>query len=350
MKGNSRIGAEKGAGKMESDPSRHTDSTAADDLAGTEGQTPFPRPLFPPQSAVRNRIDRLGELFISAVAFVVIAIIFLIFVYVAREAAPLAWRTIDGISIWSPFQTPYTWQPVGGVPKFNILPLIVGTLKVTLIAMLLATPLALAAALYTAEFAPPSLREWIKPAVEVLAGIPSVVIGFFVLIVLASWLQDAFGFQFRLNALSAGIGLAFAVIPLIYTVSEDALTSVPKLYREASLALGASKPQTAVRVVLPAASPGIFAALVLGFGRAIGETMIVLLASGNASMLSLSPFVPVRTLSATIASELGEVVFGGGHYRVLFLIGVVLFLITSLLNSIGARYNRRLRQRLSGTA
>ena len=350
MKGNSRIGAEKGAGKMESDPSRHTDSTAADDLAATEGQTPFPRPLFPPQSAVRNRIDRLGELFISAVAFVVIAIIFLIFVYVAREAAPLAWRTIDGISIWSPFQTPYTWQPVGGVPKFNVLPLIVGTLKVTLIAMLLATPLALAAALYTAEFAPPSLREWIKPAVEVLAGIPSVVIGFFVLIVLASWLQDAFGFQFRLNALSAGIGLAFAVIPLIYTVSEDALTSVPKLYREASLALGASKPQTAIRVVLPAASPGIFAALVLGFGRAIGETMIVLLASGNASMLSLSPFVPVRTLSATIASELGEVVFGGGHYRVLFLIGVVLFLITSLLNSIGARYNRRLRQRLSGTA
>ena len=350
MKGNSRIGAEKGAGKMESDASRRRDSTAADDLAATEGQTPFPRPLFPPQSAVRNRIDRLGELFISAVAFVVIAIIFLIFVYVAREAAPLAWRTIDGISIWSPFQTPYTWQPVGGVPKFNILPLIVGTLKVTLIAMLLATPLALAAALYTAEFAPPSLREWIKPAVEVLAGIPSVVIGFFVLIVLASWLQDAFGFQFRLNALSAGIGLAFAVIPLIYTVSEDALTSVPKLYREASLALGASKPQTAIRVVLPAASPGIFAALVLGFGRAIGETMIVLLASGNASMLSLSPFVPVRTLSATIASELGEVVFGGGHYRVLFLIGVVLFVITSLLNWIGARYNRRLRQRLSGAA
>ena len=349
MKGNSRIGAEKGAGKMESAPSRHADSTAADDPA-TEGQTPFSRPLFPPQSAVRNRIDRLGELFISAVAFVVIAIIFLIFIYVAREAAPLAWRTIDGISIWSPLQTPYTWQPVGGVPKFNILPLIVGTLKVTLIAMLLATPLALAAALYTAEFAPPSLREWIKPAVEVLAGIPSVVIGFFVLIVLASWLQDAFGFQFRLNALSAGIGLAFAVIPLIYTVSEDALTSVPKLYREASLALGASKPQTAIRVVLPAASPGIFAALVLGFGRAIGETMIVLLASGNASMLSLSPFVPVRTLSATIASELGEVVFGGGHYRVLFLIGVVLFLITSLLNWIGARYNRRLRQRLSGAA
>ena len=240
------------------------------------------------------------------------------------------------------------WQPVGGIPKFNVLPLVVGTFKVTLIAMLLGTPLALAAALYTAEFAPPSLREWIKPAVEVLAGIPSVVVGFFVLIVLASWLQDAFNFEFRLNAVSAGIGLAFAVIPLVYTVSEDALTSVPKLYREASLALGASKAQTAIRVVLPAASPGIFAALVLGFGRAIGETMIVLLASGNASTLSLSPFVPVRTLSATVASELGEVVFGGGHYRVLFLLGVILFIITSIVNWVGARYNRRLRQRLFG--
>jgi phosphate transport system permease protein len=295
-------------------------------------------------------MDRAGEFFISVVAFIAIAIIFLIFIYVAREAAPLLWRTIDGASISTPFKAPYSWQPISGVPKYNILPLITGTLKITLIAMFFATPLGLAAALYTAEFAPPRLREWIKPAIEVLAGIPSIVVGFFVLIVLASWIQNVLGFEFRLNALTAGIGLAFAVIPLIYTVSEDALTSVPRAYREASLALGASKSQTAIRVVLPAASPGVFAALVLGFGRAIGETMIVLLASGNASILSLSPFVPARTLSATIASELGEVVFGGGHYRILFLIGVVLFIITSTLNWIGARYNRRLRTRLFGSA
>lgn len=298
----------------------------------------------------RRRIDRIAEKLIFGMALLAMSIIFLIFVYVAREAAPLAWRSFEGITISTPFQPPYDWQPVGGVSKFNVFPLILGTLKVTLIAMLFATPLALAAALYTAEFAPPSLREWLKPAVEVLAGIPSVVIGFFALIVLATWVQDTFGFEYRLNALTAGIALSFAVIPLIYTVSEDALTAVPKLYREASLALGASKVQTAVRVVLPAASPGIFAALVLGFGRAIGETMIVLLASGNAPILSLSPAVPVRTLSATIASELGEVVFGGGHYRVLFLIGVILFIITALLNSIGARYNRRLRVRLFGSA
>lgn len=298
----------------------------------------------------RRLLDRVAEKLIFGIALLAISIICLIFVYVAREAAPLAWRSFDGLTISSPFQPPYDWQPVGGVPKVNVFPLILGTIKVTLIAMLFATPLALAAALYTAEFAPSWLREWIKPGIEVLAGIPSVVVGFFALVVLASWVQDAFGFEYRLNALNAGIALSFAVIPLIYTVSEDALTAVPRLYREASLALGASKAQTAVRVVLPAATPGIFAALVLGFGRAIGETMIVLLASGNAALLSLSPAVPVRTLSATIASELGEVVVGGGHYRVLFFLGVILFIITSVLNWIGARYNRKLRERLFGSS
>jgi len=298
----------------------------------------------------RRLIDRIAEKLIFGFALFAIAIIFLIFVYVAREAIPLAWSMIDGVSLWSAFQSPVFWQPVSGVPKFNVFPLILGTFKVTLIAMLLATPLALAAALYTAEFAPPRLREWIKPAVELLAGIPSVVVGFFALIVFASWVQDTFGFEFRLNAFTAGVALSLAVIPIIYTVTEDALTSVPKLYREASLALGASRSQTAIRVVLPAASPGIFAALILGFGRAIGETMIVLLVSGNAAIMSLSPVVPVRTLSATIAAELGEVVFGGGHYRILFLIGSLLFIITSVLNWMGDRLNRRLRRRLFGSA
>jgi ABC-type phosphate transport system permease subunit len=180
-----------------------------------------------------------------------------------------------------------------------------GTLKVTLIAMLIGTPLALGGALYVGV-APVRLREWIKPGIELLAGIPSVVMGFFALIVLASWLQARFGLEFRLNALNAGIALALAIIPIIYTVSEDALNAVPQSYREASLALGASKIQTAVRVVLPAAMPGIGAAMILGFGRAIGETMIVLMASGNAAYLSLSPLTSARTLSATIAAELGS--------------------------------------------
>ena len=208
----------------------------------------------------------------------------------------------------------------------------------------------MAAALYTAEFAPGRIREWIKPAIELLAGIPSVVLGSFALLVLASWVQDAFGIVYRLNALTAGIALALAIIPIIYTISEDALTAVPRLYREASLALGASKAQTAVRVVFPSAIPGIAAAIILGFGRAIGETMIVLMVSGNSAILSLDPALPVRTLSATIAAEMAEVVVGSGHYRILFFIGTLLFLITAVLNWVGDRFNRRLRERLFGSS
>lgn len=296
----------------------------------------------------RQLLDRLAETLIISFASVAIAIILLIFVYVGREALPLVWETVDGASVLSAFSPPAEWQPVSLNPRYNVFPLVLGTLKVTLIAMLIGTPIALAAALYTSEFAPVRIREWIKPAIELLAGIPSVVMGFFALIVLASWLQDHFALQFRLNALNAGIALALAIIPIIYTVTEDALNAVPQHYREASLALGASKIQTAVRVVFPAAMPGVGAAMILGFGRAIGETMIVLMASGGAAYLSLSPFVSTRTLSATIAAELGEVVFGGGHYRILFFIGTLLFIVTSVLNWLGDRYNRRMRRKLFG--
>ena len=299
----------------------------------------------------RRAADRIAEVLIRVVALVAIAIILLIFVYVGREALPLATGSNpDGLSLLSPFSAPYSWQPVSNVPKYSVFPLIIGTIKVTIIAMLIATPLSLAAALYTAEFAPSRLREWVKPAIELLAGIPSVVLGFFALMVLATWVQAALNIPYRLNALTAGIALAFAIIPIIFTVSEDAMTAVPKLYREASLALGASKGQTAIRVVLPAAIPGIAAAIILGFGRAIGETMIVLMVSGNSATWSLDPTTPVRTLSATIAAEMAEAVFGSGHYRILFFIGALLFIITGVLNWAGDRLNRRLRQRLFGSA
>jgi len=284
-----------------------------------------------------------------AFASIAIGIILLIFVYVGREALPLLWETSEGASLAATFGEPFKWQPVSATPGYNVIVLILGTLKVTAIAMVLATPLALAAALFTSEFTGPKFREWVKPAIEMLAAIPSVVMGFFALIVLASWLQQQFGIEFRLNALNAGIALALSIIPIIYTVTEDALTAVPQHYREASLALGASKTQTALRVVFPAAMPGVGAAMILGFGRAIGETMIVYMAAGGAALLSLSPLVPTRTLSATVAAELGEVVVGGGHYRVLFFLGTLLFIITSVLNWIGDRYNRRMRIRLFGT-
>ena len=298
----------------------------------------------------RKAADRIAEKLIFAVALAAAAIIGLIFIYVGREALPVVTGSSEGITLGSLFTSPYTWQPVSIEPKYNVLPLIIGTLKITLIAMLVAVPLGLAAAVYTAEFAPPRLREWVKPAIELLAGIPSVVLGFFALMVLATWLQSGFRLTYRLNALTAGIALAFAVIPIIYTVSEDALAAVPRLYREASLALGASKGQTAFRVVLPAAVPGVAAAIILGFGRAIGETMIVLMVSGNSATLSLNPSVPARTLSATIAAEMAEAVVGSGHYQVLFFIGALLFIMTALINWIGDRFNRRLRERLFGQA
>jgi phosphate transport system permease protein len=182
-----------------------------------------------------------------------------------------------------------------------------------------------------------------------LAGIPSVVLGFFALIVLASAIQDIFDFTFRLNAINAGIALGLAVIPIIYTLSEDALNAVPRQYREASLALGATTWQTAWTVALPAALPGIFASIVLGFGRAVGETMIVLMASGNAGIISWNFGESIRTLSATIAAELGEVVFGTAHYHALFFIGALLFVVTFAINLSGALYVERLKAKLTGS-
>jgi phosphate transport system permease protein len=223
------------------------------------------------------------------------------------------------------------WIPVSLRPKYGLLPLFMGSLKVALVALFIAAPFAIFAALFTSSFAPAWLKETLKPVIEMLAAFPSVVVGFFALSVLASLLQNLFGLQFRLNAFVGGVALALAIIPVIYTISDDALTAVPASFVEASLALGASKWQTVLFVVLPAALPGIFAAVLLGVGRAIGETMIVLMATGNAAMLSANPFESVRTLSATIGAEMAEVVFGDMHYSVLFFIGVLLFIFSFTL-------------------
>ena len=304
--------------------------------------------------------DWLVKQAIHFAAIVTISLIVLIFVFVGREALPVltsaaVHKEVTLHTLFLPQNygsaeapLPYVWQPVSEVPKYSLMPLLFGTLKVTLVAMLFAVPLSILAAIYSAEFAPFWLREVIKPVVELLAGIPSVVLGFFALIVLASWLQDRFGLDYRLNAINAGVALGLAIIPIIYTVSEDALTSVPRSYREASLALGVSPWKTATSVVLPAAIPGIFAALVLGFGRAMGETMIVLMASGNAAVTSFKFTDSVRTVSATVAAELGEVVFNSPHYYVLFFLGTLLFVTTFLLNMMGEYLVGQLKRRLAG--
>ena len=333
---------------------------------------------------------RLGEFliekFITAVSFLSFAFIALIFVFVFREAAPIfSGPTQQGAIEAAPAkqesygddtpsaETPpatteqksseslgegnatitnlidTNWQPVSSQPKFGLIPLVVGSLKVTVVAILVASPIAILAALFTSMFAPKWAKELLKPAIEILAGFPSVVIGFFALITIATFLQNVFGYQYRLNAFIGGIALSLAVIPIIYTITEDSLSRIPRVMTEASLALGASKWQTALFVVLPAATPGIFAGILLGLGRAFGETMIVLMATGNASMLSASLFEPVRTMSATIGAEMAEVVFGDTHYTVLFLIGAILFLFTFSLNAIAELFiRRRLMKRFEG--
>ena len=235
-----------------------------------------------------------------------------------------------------------TWMPVSDNPRYGLWPLFLGTLKVTLVALLFAAPISILAAIYTAMFAKPRIREIIKPVIELLAGFPSVVIGFFALMVMATVFQNIFGYASRLNAFVGGVAMGLAAIPIIYTLTEDALTAIPKTFTEASLGLGASRRQTAFYVILPAAVPGIFAAVVLGLGRIFGETMIALMATGNAAMISINPFDSVRTLSATIGAEMAEVVFGDTHYNVLFLIGSLLFIFTFALNALAEFYFKNL--------
>lgn len=304
--------------------------------------------------------ERLIEGAIRLSAGLAIVSLVLIFVFIGKEALPLFTSPEaraeagmgrlfgTGSASTGDIATTYVWQPVSEEPKYSFWPLIAGTLKATAVALLFALPLALGAALFTSEFAPPALREVVKPVIELLAGIPSVVLGFFALIVMATFFQNAFGLDYRLNTWNAGFALGLAVIPIVYTVAEDALSAVPQSFRAGSIALGATPWQTARRVVLPAAFPGLFAASVLGFGRAIGETMIVLMASGNAAILSWNPGLPFRSLSATVAAELGEVVNGSPHYHVLFFIGVLLFVFTFLINLAGQVWVHRLQKRLVG--
>jgi len=324
-----------------------------------------------------RRKFRLGEFLaenvIRSVSFVSFAIIVLIFVFVFRETSQIFYPKDSTISEQYLQSESYgdipeegeaqteqygsllkekvdvadienltgkDWQPVGEKPKYGLLPLFIGSLKVTLMAILFGAPIAIFAAIYSALFAPKKIREFIKPTIELLASFPSVVIGFFALVTLATIFQDLFGTTYRLNAFVGGFAMALAVIPIVYTITEDSLVAVPKYYSEASLALGATNWQTAFFVILPAATPGIFAALLLGFGRAFGETMIVLMATGNAPISSINPFEPVRTLSATIGAEMAEVVFGDMHYSVLFLIGSLLFIVTFLINAVAEFYVR----------
>ena len=330
-------------------------------MQATAIQETLPAPVLTAAARRRQLRERLIAGAIRLMALTGIAALVLILVFVGKEALGLfldaeARHEASLEKMFLPQVTRpgrpavFVWQPVGSVPKVSMIPLFIGTLKTTLVSMAIAVPVGIAGALYAAEFAPRRLREVLKPTIELLAGIPSVVLGFFALMVIATFLQEWLGFTFRLNTVVAGVGLALAIVPVVFTVCEDALTAVPRSYREASLALGATPWETAWKVVLPAAAPGVLAACVLGFGRAIGETMIVLMASGNAAVSNWKLDTSVRTMSATIAAEMGEVVTGSPHYALLFFIGVQLFVFTFVLNTVAAAWTRRVVRKMSGAS
>ncbi len=265
--------------------------------------------------------------FIRAMGFSTIGFVVLIFLFLLREGLPAFGET-------SPdnfFGT--RWYPTFGL--YGVLPLLLGSVVVTLNAILVALPLGVATAVFVREVAPNWVREILKPLIEVLAGIPSVVLGFFGMTVLAPLVREVLGTPTGLTAFTGALILAYMSLPTIISVAEDALDAVPKSYRDAALAMGATRWQTIWWVVVPAARSGIVTAVMLGMGRAIGETMAVMMVTGNAARLPLSwdaLFRPVRTMTATIAAEMGEVAKGSAHYHVLFAIGILLFLITFLIN------------------
>ncbi len=234
---------------------------------------------------------------------------------------------------WIPTATP--------APQYGTLPLLLGTLWVSIVAILIALPLGLSVAIYLSELANERTRKLLKPAIELLAGIPSVVYGFFGLVVLVPLVQKAFGLPVGETGFTGSVILAIMALPTIITVAEDAMRNTPRAMREASLALGATHWQTIYKVIVPYAKSGISAAVVLGIGRAIGETMAVLMVTGNAAVIPKTLFAPLRTIPATIAAELGEAPSGGAHYQALFMLGCILFLITLVINITAEAISKR---------
>ncbi len=291
----------------------------------------------------RNWLEMAIETVIKLSGISIIMIVALIFLFLLREGLP----TFLDIPLRQLFGS--RWYPIEGI--FGLWPLIVGSLLVTAGAVIIAVPLGLTTAIYLGEIAPVWQREILKPLIEMLAGIPSIVLGFLGWIALAPLLQTL-GAPTGLTALSGSIILAYMALPTIISICEDALYAVPKEYRDGALAMGATQWQTIRRVILPAARSGMTMGIMLGIGRAIGETMAVMMVTGNAAYIPKvgvdMPLQPVRTMTATVAAEMGEVAQGSLHYNVLFGIGIILFLITFSINSLAGRLVGRVVRRRGG--
>ena len=258
-----------------------------------------------------------------------ILILGLIVVFLFREGLPI----FREVSVRE-FIFGREWYPTYSPPAYGIWPLIVGSLIVTLFSSLLAVPLGVLSAVYISEIAPPAIKEILKSIIELLAGLPSVVLGFFGMVIVAPWLQDTFDLPTGLNIVNASVILAVMAVPTISSISEDALYAVPQDFKEASYALGATKFETIARIIIPAALSGISTAVILGMARAIGETMVVLMVAGGAAAIPESIFDSVRPMPASIAAEMGEAPFRSGHYHALFATGIILFFMTLAFNLI----------------
>jgi len=264
-------------------------------------------------------------IFTSGIASIVF--VALIFIFLLAEGISVLRYVSLGSFIGGQF-----WYPISDPPKFGILPLILGSLLVTAGAIAMAVPLGIAAAFYIADVAPAKLRNLLKSCVEILSAIPSVVLGFLGIALLVPFLKHFLHLPTGLTALAGSIMLAFMALPTIISISEDAINAVPREYKDGAIALGATQWQTLTRVIIHGALPGIIAASMLGIGRVFGETMAVMMVTGNAAVIPTGLLQPVRTLTATIAAEMGEAAKGSPHYFALFAIGIVLFVISFLIN------------------
>jgi phosphate transport system permease protein len=280
-------------------------------------------------AASRYRVtsERIIEAVIALCGVSAVIFILAIFGFIAKEG--IGFLLTNGAEMFGSAD----WSPTHSTPVYGILALVVGTAWVVGLSLVISVPIGLAAAVYLSEFAPPSVREVLKIVVELLAAIPSVVWGFIGVMLINPLLQAA-GAPIGLNGLNGAILLALMTLPLLVSLGEDALRAVPDSYRQAAVALGATRWEMIRRVLLPAAKPGLLVAVLLGFGRCVGETMAVLMVTGHAIQLPTSIYDPVRTLTATIAAELGEAVRGGQHYQSLFALGLLLFGITFVVNLI----------------
>jgi phosphate transport system permease protein len=292
------------------------------------------------KTALNQAVETLITAAIKAMGYSAIVFVLMIFYFLMSEGMAAIGEVPLGVLFSD------RWYPIEAY--YGILPLISGSLLVTIGATLFAVPIGISTAIYISEIAPRWMREILKPVIEILAGLPSVVLGFIGIIALAPQLRKLLDLPTGLTALAGSILLGLIAIPTIVSVAEDSLDSVPRSYRDAALAIGATKWQTIWRVTLPAAKSGVLTAVMLGIGRSIGETMTVMMVTGNAPLMIRglsSIFMPARTMTATIAAEMGEVAKGSVHYHVLFLIGVILFLISLIVNVTASAMVFRVKKR-----